>query len=187
MKGRAEHPAAPPATPATRPAQTAPPPLAEEQDLPSVTLTPASTTSKPQARLVTKETDTACKGETYDKMLGWQAAECNAAHWLANHSKAPAGKATDTPATMSTLTEVERLDLILNAAPGPLSGPGPCFVTKERCAELDAEHMTVYMSNGELLSVWKANIQSTPLPNAVIITTEHNPINALPRLDEQNA
>ena len=178
---------APAAAPTPHPARTAPTPKEKQRIPPAKTPAAAPTTSKPRARIVTAATDTAPKGESYDEMLGRQAAERIAARWTTNRGQAPVGKATDPPTPASLPTEAERLEHILNNAPGPLSGPGPRFVTKERLAELDAERTTVYMKDGTAMTVWKSDIQATPLPNAIIVATEHNPNIAPPRLDERNA
>ena len=209
-KGRAT-PAAPPSTiaPPTRtapaPPVTKPAPLAEVK-APSPTITPptrtapappitlaeaqapppAPTKSKPRARLVTAATDSARRGESYDEMLGRQAAERNAARWNASRRQGPAAMATDPPAPATSPTEAEKLEHILNNAPGPLSGPGPRFITKERLAEMDAERTTAHTSDGTAISVWKADLHKAP-PNAVIVATETTPYNAPPRLDERNA
>ena len=102
------------------------------------------------------------------------------------HTGMPAAMATDPPAPAASPMEAKKLEHILNNALGPLSGPGPHFVTKECLTEMDAEHTTAYTSDGTAISVWKANLHKAPPKNAVIVTTEITPNNTLPRLDEQN-
>ena len=179
--------AAPAPTLATRPTGTALPPKVTEQAPIMAPQAPAPTTSKPRARRVTAATDKAHQGESYDEMLGRQAAERNAARWAAKRPQVSSGTTTNPPAPIPSPTEAEKLDHILNNAPGPLSGPGPRFVTKERLAELDAERTTVYASDGTALTVWKADLPTAPPPNATIVASEHPPNTAPLRLDEQNA
>ena len=152
--------------------------------LPTPAEAPGPITSKPRARRITTETDKAREGETYDEMLGRQAVERSAARWAANHPQPTAVPAApETPTTAPT--EAEKLDHILNNAPGPLSGPGPRFITKERLVEMDAERTLVYRSDGTAMSVWKTDLNSAPPPNAVIVATEPPQNSMPPRLDER--